>query len=1034
MLILNLSLTFEKHIKSPIFHHPIETLVAPLNYIPHRCFLLLVHQFTDGHELVFNNSVLMNLTISCLCFFWCMAILPTCAQINKGKKLFEQQEFEAALEAFKNDLERPTNQPIALAEIARIYGDDRYPEKDLIQAYQFVSRALRKYQQLSSTDKKKVQNRGVSQMSLNNLQNDLLQRGYQNALDAHDLSLYNNFLKVFKTASSVQRKVISMKRDELVYSQAKSINTYAAFKDLLDKYGTSLELYNSKQYRQLQKDLLKCYIAQNGWQLYPQFEVLYPDNLYVRDSEKAYEFLNAHRKHTLKAYQEFIRAYPRTPFVSFAKDGIYTLTMQGEDLNLYDHFVRKYEDYDQINFLWKRFYQLYVDQRGTNSVLVFAKAYPSYPFPDQLETDKQQVQTVLEKPLYEQILATEDILLVLDFLKQYPKSSYLPQLELPFYKSLQKKPLIRGVRTFLKHYPKSIYYDAVLVLYYDELVKDGELSTLNQFMMEHPEYKDVDRQQKDLVLAEQGAQLQLLSAMPNGHEAVYETYIKAAAPRDRAFVALQRRLEPLILKKDYPAALAVLQRLAPHFGTHHPHIQALSSLLQTPTPSPPIPLDQGLLSDVTVDGNQLLFSISSKLVKRHKNGSKWSEGQPTEDFTNLLEQGAQLEDISADGQLSLWQMTKDNGIKDLHYSIKQGTQWSAIQPLEPFGKTIHQQLDGYIATGAEALLFASNQPNKLLHPATTSKDFHGNTKGNLDLFVLLRQERGQWSAPINLGDIINTPYEERHPVLHPDGQTLYFCSDGHGGLGRLDVYRCTRLDDTWTRWSTPENLGPLVNSPFDDCPQGIALDNKHLYWTQVGSNQTAKTFYHVTKNLTPSVKMDWVTCQIINAQHGPTPGTIVWQSETTQGVPYHHRTPSGTAVIPVDQSLTYRYWVEQPGSWGPAIYTRMVNVENATQFSLRTYTVSDLLVTPITLFDATTTIAQQEAELTRLVNFLQQEQLRVLLPKKTNTPTGQLSPQAVEALLLRLGCPKKHFSWYSSEQNIKSNTGLLVRFESIPIH
>lgn len=962
-----------------------------------------------------------------------MAILPTCAQINKGKKLFEQQEYEAALEAFKNDLERPTSQPIALAEIARIYADDQYPKKDLIQAYQFVSRALRKYQELSSTDKKKVQNKGESQMSLSKLQSDLLQRGYQNALDAHTLILYNSFLKTFKTASSTQRKVISMKRDKLAYEQAKSINTYAAFKDLLNNYGTSLELYSSKLYRRLQKDLLEHYVAQNGWQLYPQFEALYPDNLYVRDSDKAYEFLNAHRKHTLKAYQEFIRAYPKTPFIAFAKDGIYTLTMQDDDLNLYDYFVRKYGDYEQINSLWKRFYQLYVAQHGTNSVLTFAKAYPTYPFPDQLATDKQQAQAVLEKPLYEQILTTEDVLFTLNFLKQHPKSSYLPKLELPFYKALQKKPLIRGMRAFLEHYPRSSYYDAVLVLYYNELTKDGELSTLNQFMMEHPEYKDVDRQQKDLVLAEQGAQLQLQSTMPTGSEAVYEAYIKAAAPRDRAFVALQRRLEPLILKKDYSTALAVLQRLAPHFGTYHPQIQSLSSQLQAPTPSTlPTSFGQSVLSDVTVNGNQLFFSTSSNLVERHRNEQTWSEGQPVEDFKTLLEQGAQLEDISADGQLSLWQATKANGVKDLHYAIKQGTQWSPIQPLEPFGKTTYQQLDGYVAAGAEALLFASNQSNRLLHPAATSKDFHGNTKGNLDLFVLLRQERGHWSKPINLGDAINTPYEERHPVLHPDGKTLYFCSDGHGGLGRLDVYRCTRLDDTWTRWSTPENLGPLVNSPFDDCPQGITLDNKYLYWTQRKPNQPAKTFCYRTTPPKIAIKMGWMTCRIINAQQAPTPGTVVWQSATTQSVPYHHRTPSGTAVIPIDQSLVYRYWVKQPGSWGPAICVRMVDVEDAPELSLLTYTVSDLLATPIPLFDAAATIPQQEAELARLAKFLQQEQLRILLPKGQATQVGQLSPQATEALLLRLGCPKKYFSWYSPTKSIESDRGLLVRFEPIP--
>lgn len=968
-----------------------------------------------------------------------MAALPTFAQINKGKKLFEQQEFEAALEAFKNDLERPINQPIALAGIARIHADSRYANKDVVQAYRFATRAIHAYQQLSNSDKKKVQTRGESQVSLSKLQSDFLQRGYQNALDAQSMPVYNDFLESFKTATGAQRKAITMKRDVLAYQQAQTANTYDAFKKLWENHGLSIELYNTKLYRQVQKDLLDCYVTENGWQLYPQFETLYPNNLYVRDSDKAYEFLNARRKHTIKAYQDFIRAYPRTPFVVFAQDGIYALTMKGEDLSNYDYFVRKYSDYNEIDSLWKRFYKLYVKQRGNASVLAFAKAYPNYPFQDQLEADKRQTQAELEHPLYERIVATEDVLLALDFFKRHPKSSYLPKLELPLYKALQKNPLLRGSRTFLKHYPRSSYYNAVLVLYYNELVKDGELSTLNQFMMEHPEYKDVERQQKDLVLAEQGAKLPLQHSMPTGSEISYETYIKAAAPKDRAFVALQRRLEPLILKNDNQAATEILKRLAPHFGPNDVRIQQLYQYLQpSPSNSTPVILsnDQMVLSDVEINETRLLFSNTATvqpavLLQRRRQEQQWMDWQPVDGFESILEQNAHLNDISADGQLSLWQVTKANGIMDLHYAIKQGNVWSPLQALEPFGKSSNQQMDGYIAAGAKALLFASNHSNALLHPDASQEAFHGNREGNTDLFVLVRQERGQWSAPINLGDAINTPYEERHPVLHPDGKTLYFCSDGHGGLGRLDVYRCTRLDDTWTRWSTPENLGPNINSPYDDCPQGISLDHQRLYWTQRTPNAVLQTFSQSISTPTSSVALQMITCHVTNSRAVPTPATIVWQHEGTQGIPYHHRTPSGTALVPVDPTATYIYWAEQVGSWGPSIYHRW-SISPELNVELSLYTVSDLLSSSILFFDEQANLSQQQAEVERLVRFLQQEKLRVLLPKQHPTKTGQLSAKEVETLLIALGCPKKYFSWYSPSKEIDGNTGLLVRFEAIP--
>lgn len=85
------------------------------------------------------------------------------------------------------------------------------------------------------------------------------------------------------------------------------------------------------------------------------------------------------------------------------------------------------------------------------------------------------------------------------------------------------------------------------------------------------------------------------------------------------------------------------------------------------------------------------------------------------------------------------------------------------------------------------------------------------THGVDDLYVsLLRQ--GKWTAPRNLGATINTQFQELSPSISSDLQTLYFSSNGRKGQGSFDVYSATRLDDTWTNWSTPENLGDAVNS------------------------------------------------------------------------------------------------------------------------------------------------------------------------------------------------------------------------------
>ena len=91
----------------------------------------------------------------------------------------------------------------------------------------------------------------------------------------------------------------------------------------------------------------------------------------------------------------------------------------------------------------------------------------------------------------------------------------------------------------------------------------------------------------------------------------------------------------------------------------------------------------------------------------------------------------------------------------------------------------------------------------------------GNTRANPanhNLYVSLRQPDGTWPPPHPLGPTINTPDVEDAPFLAADGKTLYFSSSGHIGYGSLDVFMARRLDDTWTKWSVPVNLGPAVNT------------------------------------------------------------------------------------------------------------------------------------------------------------------------------------------------------------------------------
>jgi len=115
--------------------------------------------------------------------------------------------------------------------------------------------------------------------------------------------------------------------------------------------------------------------------------------------------------------------------------------------------------------------------------------------------------------------------------------------------------------------------------------------------------------------------------------------------------------------------------------------------------------------------------------------------------------------------------------------------------------------------------------NRFIIMAIENEDSYGEK----DLFISFIQEDGSYSKPLNMGNVINSVGAEFAPVLAADGKTLYFNSYGHTSYGSADVFMTKRLDDTWTKWSTPKNLGPEINSDEWDGQISISADGKFGY-------------------------------------------------------------------------------------------------------------------------------------------------------------------------------------------------------------
>ena len=102
--------------------------------------------------------------------------------------------------------------------------------------------------------------------------------------------------------------------------------------------------------------------------------------------------------------------------------------------------------------------------------------------------------------------------------------------------------------------------------------------------------------------------------------------------------------------------------------------------------------------------------------------------------------------------------------------------------------------------------------------------------GDQDLYISFPTADGNWGDPVNLGNIINTNRAEYAPFLGADGKSLFFVSEGHPGEGGSDIFYAKRLDDTWTRWSVPENLGQPINSKDEETYFSVTSDFEVIYF------------------------------------------------------------------------------------------------------------------------------------------------------------------------------------------------------------
>lgn len=611
---------------------------------------------------------------------------------------------------------------------------------------------------------------------------------------------------------------------------------------------------------------------------------------------------------SLKSLDQFATTYPSFPHPKVLKadqakalDAHFAKLMTTTDVALYRQFVEKYPQYPEINKVWKKYFELYsANAEDASELEAFKSQYPKYPFPKDVDAAISAQQKKDMEKQHKSLQENGSSGQWIEFLEQYPTNPYKAEIEPVLAQKAMSGKSQADLEGFLKIYPKSKYRPEVLRKLYPIATKDGDLFSFQSFEKKYPDFPDKEKLKEDKSVAS----INLDKYNPNRRDE-FEVFVRHNAPREVACRALYKLIETDLTIGEWDKAYKEAKMFESDFKGDCDCYNQLLTALEPPSGkynpasiSPSVNSENGSESAavMTIDGSTLYFCGKSRegniggedIFVSRRNNTGWSTPELITDLS--LASGHEApEGISADGnRMLLFSSGK------LCYSDKTTNGWSKPKTLPPSINRDLWQADARITADGKAILFSSGKRNS----------------EGVDIFVSLLGPDSIWSEAINLGPVINTKGIDRSGFLHPDMKTLYFSSDRPGGLGGLDIYVSKRLDNSWTKWSTPVNLGRSFNTPQHDYDFKVTTDGTMGYYSIYGSISGVGDIYIVPlPEAYQPLKVKTVTGKLLDIDNRPIDAVIVWQNletgDTIQITRPDPVTGAFVATVPDDVKVGY---------------------------------------------------------------------------------------------------------------------------------
>jgi outer membrane protein OmpA-like peptidoglycan-associated protein len=545
---------------------------------------------------------------------------------------------------------------------------------------------------------------------------------------------------------------------------------------------------------------------------------------------------------------------------------------------------------------------------------------------------------------------------------------------------------------------------------------------------------------------------------------LFEQYAKDSADSENGYLALQRVADHHINHSNFDSASALYRKFIPLYTNLKGKLEGTIEILERAAEGlivhnlgsainsssaewDPNPTPDGKYLYMTADNKPGGFGGEDIWVSEFANG-KWQTANNIGGGINGSNNET-IDNVSVDGNTILLSGNFEGtfGNFDIYIVNRTDRGWGPLEHLPyPINTKYHDE-GANLTSDGQAILFTSDRPGGIGPYVPRGFYYHGTQNGNMDIYVCIKTDSG-WSKPINLSTTINTPFAERSPYLHPDGKTLYFSSDGHPGLGRMDVYKSVRLkDDSWTEWSEPVNLGKEINTILDDWGYKISAKGDSAFfagqWRTNGYGDWDLYSVTLPESARPAAVIS-ISGRVLDSDGKPLSAEIKWEDLST-GLPIgtlKSNPEDGTYIIILPLGKNYGYYAEKAGYFSASDNLDLRDPKSLKDINrdIRMISMNDLTEKQVKLrinnvffdFDQYTLKSESFPELDRLIKLLKDNnQRKIHLEGHTdnegtdeyNLELSRKRAESVRDYLVRKGTAKERISilGYGATMPVTSN-------------